>query len=351
MDKRVSNTLNYLLWLSIAAVLLFFCFKGVDWKAFMDGLQSCKWEFIVMSMGFGALSFWFRALRWRELILPIDPSTKKLTVFNAVNISYIVNMVMPRVGEFARCGFITRHSSRDAQGKPLASYDKVLGTVVMERAWDIVMVVLLILGFLTIGMKRYGDFFVKGIVEPISAKLNSWATVVFIAALLVLGVLVWIAVKNRHRSAFLSRIASFIEGIWEGIKTCLHMRSGWKFVVYTLLIWGCYWMMSAGVMWAVQGMDVGAAGEDLRGAVASVGGLDMLDALFLMMAGSLSSLIPVPGGFGAFHWVVATSLYTMFGVPWGVGILFATLSHESQIIIQALCGGLSYLGEVFRGRR
>lgn len=351
MEKRVSNALNYFLWLSVAAVLLFFCFKGVDWSAFWDGLRSCRWEFIAMSMGFGALSFWFRGLRWRELLLPIDPSTKRLTVFNAVNISYIVNMVMPRVGEFARCGFITRHSSKDENGKTLASYDKVLGTVVMERAWDILMVILLVLGFLTVGMSRYGEFFVSGIIAPISEKLNSSATLVFVCILVLAGLFIWFVVRNRHRFGFLSRIADFFDGMWEGLGTCLHMRSGWKFVALTLLIWLCYWMMSAGVVWAVQGMDLDSVGPELRGAVANVSGLDMFDALFLMMAGSLSSLIPVPGGFGAFHWVVATSLLTMFGVPWEMGILFATLSHESQIITQALCGGLSYLGEAFRKRK
>ncbi len=350
MEKRVSNALNYLLWLAVAVVLLYFCFKGVDWKAFWEGLKSCRWEFIAMSMGFGALSFWIRGLRWRELLIPIDSSTKRLTVFNAVNISYIVNMVMPRVGEFVRCGFITRHSARDSQDKPLASYDKVLGTVVMERAWDVVMVILLVLGFLTVGMGRYGEFFVSGILDPISSKISSGGVLLTVIIILVFALLVFLVVKYRHRSGCLSRMASFFEGIKEGLGTCLHMKSGWKFVVLTLMIWMCYWMMSAGIVWAVQGIDVGKVSPVLQGAVANVSGLDMLDALFLMMAGSLSSLIPVPGGFGAFHWVVATSLLTMFGVPWEMGILFATLSHESQIITQAVCGGLSYLSEVFRRR-
>ena len=350
MEKRVSNALNYLLWLSVAAVLLFFCFREIDWSAFWEGLKSCRWEFIAMSMGFGALSFWFRGMRWRELITPIDPYTKKITVFNAVNISYLVNMVLPRVGEFVRCGFITRHSSRDSEGKLRASYDKVLGTVVMERAWDILMVLILVIGFMTVGMKRYGGFFIDGIVKPISAKLNTSAVLVIAVMAAVIAILVWLAVHFRNRSRFMERLAGFFDGMWQGLSSCLHMKSGWKFIVYTLLVWMCYWMMSAGIVWAVQGIDVNSVGEDLRSAVANVAGLDMVDALFLMMAGSLSSLIPVPGGFGAFHWVVATSLLTMFGVPWPVGILFATLSHESQIIVQAVCGGLSYIGELFRKR-
>jgi len=65
-----------------------------------------------------------------------------------------------------------------------------------------------------------------------------------------------------------------------------------------------------------------------------------------MLAGSLSSLVPVPGGFGAFHYVVASALAAVYGIPWEAGIIFATLSHESQTVTMLICGGCSYAAEV-----
>ena len=66
-----------------------------------------------------------------------------------------------------------------------------------------------------------------------------------------------------------------------------------------------------------------------------------------MIAGTVSSVVPVPGGFGAYHGVVCGALLSIWGIPIGTGMIFATLSHESQVITQALCGLASYIHENF----
>ena len=76
--------------------------------------------------------------------------------------------------------------------------------------------------------------------------------------------------------------------------------------------------------------------------------LTIIDALFLSLAGSLGWLIPVPGGFGAFHFIVSLALQAIYGIPFELGIIFATLSHESQAITMVLFGGGSYLYEALR---
>ena len=72
------------------------------------------------------------------------------------------------------------------------------------------------------------------------------------------------------------------------------------------------------------------------------------DALFLMLAGALSSIVPVPGGFGAFHFIVAAAVSYVYGLPFEFGIIFATLSHESQELNQLVWGGISFVIEQFR---
>ena len=79
----------------MAGILLYFSFKAVSWEDFIEGLKNCRWEYVVLGMVASVVAAWLRGVRWRQLLLPIDPSTKKITTFNAVNIGDIANFVFP----------------------------------------------------------------------------------------------------------------------------------------------------------------------------------------------------------------------------------------------------------------
>ena len=331
MNKKISNILKYILSAGVAVLLLYFSFREVEWKDFMAGLRTCRWEFIVLSMAAGIAAFWFRGLRWRQLLLPIDPSTRRITTFNAVNIGYIANFVFPRIGEFVRCGVVTRRSASEegeasGQARKKASYDKVLGTVVLERGWDMLSMLLLLVVLLSARWEKFGGFFMTQMWEPLSDRLDFsiWWIVAMLAVCAAGGVyFLWIF---RKRNSLCIKIWGLITGIMQGFSSCLKMEGKWKFFVSTALIWIMYWLMAAATMWAIPVLD----------------GLNMIDALFLSLAGSLGWLVPVPGGFGAFHFVVSLALQAIYGIPFETGIIFATLSHESQAITMAIFGGLSY---------
>ena len=321
MDKKISNIIKYILSAGVAIILLYFSFREVEWKDFMEGLRTCRWEFIVLSMVAGIAAFWFRGLRWRQLLLPIDPSTKRITTFNAVNIGYIANFVFPRIGEFVRCGVVARRSEEKK-----ASYDKVLGTVVLERGWDMLTMLMLLVVLLSARWEKFGGFFMTQMWEPLSAKLDFsiWWIVSLLACIgLACFGLVW---KFRTSGGICSRIWGLFIGLLQGFSSCFRMKDKWKFLLSTALIWSMYWLMAAATMWAIPVLD----------------GLNMIDALFLSLAGSLGWLVPVPGGFGAFHFVVSLALQAIYGIPFETGIIFATLSHESQAITMAIFGGVSY---------
>ena len=90
----MKKILKYILSLTIAAVLLWFSFRNVEWDEFIEGLKSCRWEYIVISMAAGAFAFGLRALRWRQLLLPIDPQTRLITTFNGINIIFSYNNII-----------------------------------------------------------------------------------------------------------------------------------------------------------------------------------------------------------------------------------------------------------------
>lgn len=345
MNAKLKSALKYSLMFALAAALLWLSFRELQWRDFIAGLKACRWGYVVFAMAVSILAFYIRALRWRELIVPIDPSTTRLTCLNAINIGYIVNIVLPRVGEFVRCGYVTKHSAKGADGKKLASYDKVLGTMVADRMWDLVTMLLLIGAVMALSVHSYGTFFMDKVIAPVTSSLNMSLGTLLLIVVAVFVFAVWLIVHFRNRHPLFTKLYNPMMGIWHGVISCFKMKSWWKFAIYSLLIWACYWMMSAGVLWAVQGMNPSELSESMAGTIGKMAEMGLDDALFLMLVGGVSSLVPVPGGFGAFHYLVSLAMLTIYGIPVEVGVIFATLSHESQIVTEILCGGFSYVWE------
>ena len=327
--------LKYTASAALAVLLLWVSFREVEWSGFMEGLKSCRWEFIVISMAAGSFAFWLRAIRWRLLLLPIDDSISRLTAFNGINIGNISNFIFPRIGEFIRCGVITRRSAPVDPAHPehkKASYDKVLGTVVLERGWEL-LVMLMLLGVVVVGgFSRFGGFFVEQILDPMAQRFNFsvwWLVSILASAAIVAAWLIW---HFRERNAFCSKIWGIIRGLMQGFSSCLRMERKWLFFAYTACIWGMYWLMAASTMWAAPFLDH----------------LDLIDALFLSLVGGLGFAVPVPGGIGAFHFIISLALSAVYGVSPEMGIIYATLSHTSQAITQIFFGLTSYASESLR---
>lgn len=329
MGKKVSGIIKYLLSAALAVVLLCFSFRDVEWGEFMEGVKACRWEFIILSMAAGSFAFWLRALRWRKLLLPIDDSISHLTAFNGVNIGNISNFVFPRIGEFVRCGVITRRSVPADPSQPehkKASYDKVLGTVVLERSWELVVMLLLLAVVVVGGFSRFGGFFVEQIWTPMAGRLDFSVWWVAAAAVAACASAAWVVWRFRKTNPLCSRIWAILTGMLQGFASCAKMDRKWMFFAYTALIWLTYWLMAASTMWAAPFL------EDLN----------LIDALFLSLVGGLGFAVPVPGGIGAFHFIISLALAGIYGVPTEMGIIYATLSHTSQAITQIIFGLGSY---------
>ncbi len=320
----MKKVLKYIISLAVAAALLYFSFRGVYWEDFVNGLKNCRWEYILLGMAASIAAFAFRAFRWRDIMRPLDSDIDRLTTFNAVNIGNISNFVFPRIGEFVRCGVITRRSG--------ATYDKVLGTVVLERAWDMLVMLLLFFGLVGLGWDKFGAFFIDRIWHPMAGSINFSLWWIVAAIVVVLSVLIWVIYKYRYKKRIAAKIYSICRGLVDGFSSCFRMEHKWKFFAYTVCIWSIYWLMAVSVLKAMPELD----------------GLNGIDALFLMLAGSLGWLVPVPGGFGAFHFIVSLALSTIYGLPTEMGVVYATLSHEAQAVTMVLCGGASYISEAIR---
>lgn len=321
MKDVLKKILKYTLSIALAGALLWVSFRGVKWADFLSSIKECRWEWIILSMVAGAFAFWLRGLRWHQLLIPFDKSVSRLTTFNGINIGNISNFLFPRIGEFVRCGVIVRRSS--------ISYDKVLGTVVLERGWELLVMLMMIAVVLVFGFDRFGSFFIERIWNPLAQRFDSSLWWILIGAV-VLGFmalgLIW---RLRESNNLCAKIWKVFKGVGQGFASCLKMDRKWLFFAYTLLIWMTYWFMAYAIVKAAPFLDH----------------LDAIDALFLSLVGGLSFAVPVPAGIGAFHFMISMTLSVMYEVPVELGVVYATLSHTSQAITQIIFGLGSYAHE------
>lgn len=310
---------------------MYFAFRSIDPKTFWDGVKSANIFWVVAGILIGILSYVFRAARWQIIIEPLGRKPSFTDTYNATMIGYLANLALPRIGEITRCGVLNKTTK--------LPFDKLIGTVVVERVFDLIFLLFSVLAVILIRYEVFGGFLSEKVVQPLSkgfVNLFGKATFLLIIALSIIAVVVLVYVfrdKIRDIGA-VKKLKMLAKGFWEGVKSGMRMRHRWLFLLYSLLITLCYWMMSYTVMLAIP----------------ETSGLSIVDALFLYVLGGLGWVVPAQGGFGSFHLIVAMGL-GIYGISFEQGIVFATISHESQVLFMLILGFISLASVFYKLRK
>lgn len=314
---RLKSALIWVAMLALAGILLYFAFRGVKWQDLVDGIRSCDFRWVIVTTLLSALPIFLRSLRWRILMLPLNPTITRRESFDGISIGYLANFALPRAGEFARCGVIS------ATGK--TSYEAVLGTVVLERSFDLLCYALILLAVLLLRWQEFGSFVMQQIGDPLMQQLP-FNILWLIAGLILVAIgLLWATYHFRDRLRkfpLLSKLFTIAKGLLDGLAAGFRMPQKGRFFLLTILIWLGYWLMSYTTIQAFPAID----------------SLNGVDALFLMVVGSLGWIVPVQGGIGAYHFIISLALTSLYAIPQTHGVIFATISHESQALMMLICG-------------
>src|SRR6201996_3025397 len=133
MKKAIGVSLQYLFFAALAAFFVWLSLKDMDsqkWAQLRDALARANYWLLTPVLLMLLASHWLRALRWRQLIQPLGYNPSRLNCFLGVMIGYFVNLGAPRLGEVIKCTVLARYEKVPA--------DKLVGTIVAERAFDVV---------------------------------------------------------------------------------------------------------------------------------------------------------------------------------------------------------------------
>ncbi len=326
MNRKAAKVIKYLLSVGLAGVLVWFAFRGVDWTAFVEGLKETRWGYVLIFTLVSVLALFFREERWKVMMEPLDPDVKRIDAWDASNIGNFINVVLPGAGEFVRGGYI--------RSKKM-SYDRVLGTIVCERAWDVFSVLLMLIFALLLKWDTFGAFFIANIWNPLTHSLGFSMWWILAPILLGVAVFFWGVFHWKEKYEFCARIAGTLRGLGAGFASFVHIRRKWAFVLYTMGIWITYLLMTYYNFKAIP----------------ALAHLTFFDSIFVSAVGNIASVIPVPGGIGAYHYLVALTLESIYGATWETSLLFATLSHETHALLIILLGIVSYARLATRSRK
>jgi hypothetical protein len=151
-----------------------------------------------------------------------------------------------------------------------------------------------------------------------------WAIFAFIS-LLTLYLLYHFRVK-LSKVRFFAKIFSTLKGVIQGLNTITKIERKWEFMFHTIFIWVNYILMSWVVVYAIK----------------STSHLDLSDGIFLLVVGGLAMSAPVQSGIGVYHFFISRALMVVYGISLEDGMVYAILTHESQMLLGAVLGIYSF---------
>src|SRR5690554_726979 len=131
--KNLLLLVQYVIFLGLGVLLVWWQVSRItpaEKTQILTSLEQVKaraWLLIPVFM-IGFLSHYFRALRWKLMLEPLSIRPSTMNITSAVLIGYLVNLLVPRMGEVARCTILARYERKPAH--------RIIGTIVAERSFD-----------------------------------------------------------------------------------------------------------------------------------------------------------------------------------------------------------------------
>ena len=281
-----------------------------DIDAIIVSFNNAKYRWVIFGVILGALSHLSRSYRWRYLLEPLGYKISFLNSILAIFSGYLINYTIPRSGDIARGTIVYKYEK--------IPIDKAIGTIVAERAIDVLCIGFLIIIGLIINY------------ELISEKLyeaSSFINFKLIILILIIGVLIFIYLMRTKNQTYsiITKIQDFFKGLYEGFMIIFKLDNKWLFIFHSIFIWLMYVLM-----FYVTSLAVSELPE-----------LSFATMLISFILASLT-IVFTPGGIGAYPLAVQLSL-SWFGIGAVSSLSFGWIMWTSQTLMIIIFGGLSLI--------
>ena len=306
MSNNKINLKN-LLPVFIGVFCIYYSFKDISFSEFKEYFTKINYLWVFVGIFLGALSHISRSYRWKFLIEPLGYKlgfiNSVLTVFSA----YLINYTIPRAGDIARATMISKYEN--------IPFEKAIGTIVAERAVDVISILVIIMIGLIIEFDKISNK-LTDFLEQSDFSTLLWSSLIVLFIVTSLYVII-------KRFKFYKKIKLFLTGLTDGITIIFRMKKRNQFIFHSVFIWVMYVLMFYFTSKAFIG-------------------LNQVSFFELMISFTLAALSIMfsNGGIGIYPLAVEESL-GWYGVQSTIGLAFGWVMWLSQTLMVVIFGGLS----------
>ncbi len=313
MKKALVTILKYLVFLGLGIWIIYYTLSKLSpgqRTQLLDDITGVNPWYLFFIGVVGAASHYVRAARWRYLLETIDLHPTLTNTMFSVMIGYLANLVLPRAGEVAKCTVLAKYEKMPAH--------KMVGTIVAERAFDVLSLIVIATATFFIEMDRINSY-VSGLIDKFLDGHGAYLLI--LPALLGIGILVTYMVYKKNKE---SKVGIIIKEMTHGILSIFHMKKKWQFLGLTIIMWGLY------------------ASQIYLGLLClpATHNLPVMASMVVLVYGSLA-LIVTPGGIGAYPLLVQQILAGPYGANEVTSMAFGWIAWALQTIVIVVLGLLS----------
>jgi hypothetical protein len=319
MKKPIVTILQYLFFLGLGVLFVWLSVRKINheqWLQIKASLHRARLYLIIPVCAMLLLSHYSRAMRWRILMEPMGYHPSKFNTFAAVMIGYLVNAGVPRLGEVVKCTLLARYEK--------VRVDRLVGTIVMERAVDVVCLVAVFMTALLLQGHVIGEYVASlfgGFFRDKAGHTSSTKIILYAGGFFIFILLFYIVLKRYGHIDAVGKVKTVVKGILHGLQSIRFIKhKGW-FLFHTIIIWTMYLGSTTIGIYALQETaPLGIEGGLTTLAVGSVG------------------MVLTPGGIGAYPLLVS-KLIGLYGLDEAtIGNALGWLLWTVQTIIIVIGG-------------
>lgn len=321
MQKQIKNILRLVLFFGIGIGLFYLVYRDVDFNEVFVELKNINYWWFLLFFVLVILSNVSRTIRWQMLIKSYGGKAGFINTFLAVIIGYFANMALPRLGEVSRCAVISKYEKQ--------ALSKVLGTMVSERIFDVLMIILLTIIVIIFQNQVFLDFLEGNPeIQANTLKLFKWEIIGAAILLFALSIIfIYHIVKGRFdKYIVFKKLSDFLQNFWKGLFSIRKVKNIPLFIFHSIFIWFMYFLMIYVVFPAFEGFS----------------DLGLMVALTVFVAASYGMIAPTPGGIGAYHFMLSQTLI-LYGIPLEKALIFALVVHGMQTLAIIISGILALI--------